>query len=158
LPLSKAQIGQGRGAGVVVSPFGSHLGSFQFDPGLFEVYLKLYVEFYFPVGMEFEEILEKFTQPELRGRVAARGIFFPDYFIYEELPQETKDVKGFWMKVVSGLKPGITELYIHAAKPTEELQAITGSWRTRSAEFEVFAKDQDMQKLINDQKIIRIGY
>lgn len=67
-------------------------------------------------------------------------------------------MKAFWLKIVAGLKPGVTELYIHAAKPTEELQAITGSWRTRSAEFEVFTNDQDMRKLVTEQNIIRIGY
>ena len=67
-------------------------------------------------------------------------------------------MKAFWLKIVAGLKPGVTELYIHAAKPTEELQAITGSWRTRSAEFEVFTNDSEMRKLVDEQRIIRIGY
>ena len=67
-------------------------------------------------------------------------------------------MKGFWLKIVAGLQPGVTELYIHAAKPTEELQTITGSWRTRSAEFEVFAHDADMRKLMETEHITRIGY
>ena len=94
----------------------------------------------------------------LRAKFAEKGIVFPDHFVFEELPQEKEDVKGFWIKILAGLKPGVTELYIHAAKPTEELQAITGSWRTRSAEFEVFTNDPEVKKLVGDQNIIRIGY
>ena len=102
--------------------------------------------------------MEKFGQPKLRAKFAEKGIVFPDHFVFEELPQEKEDVKGFWIKILAGLKPGVTELYIHAAKPTEELQAITGSWRTRSAEFEVFTNDPEVKKLVGDQNIIRIGY
>jgi predicted glycoside hydrolase/deacetylase ChbG (UPF0249 family) len=155
---AKAQITKALAAGIDVTHLDSHMGTLQYDPRYLEVYLKLAVEFNLPVRMASQATLEKFRQPELRARFTAQGILFPDYFVYEELPEETRDVKGFWMKILAGLKPGVTELYIHAAKPTEELQAITGSWRTRSAEFEVFTNDQEVRKLVNDQNIIRIGY
>jgi hypothetical protein len=60
--------------------------------------------------------------------------------------------------VVTNLKPGVTELYIHAALPTEEMKAITGSWSTRAQEYETFAHDEDMKRLVAEQKIILIGY
>ena len=81
-----------------------------------------------------------------------------DHFIYDNLKDEGKDVKNFWLNVVRNLKPGVTELYIHAALPTDELKAITGSWGTRSQEYEVFAHDQEMKHLAAEQKIILIGY
>jgi hypothetical protein len=52
----------------------------------------------------------------------------------------------------------VTELYIHAALPTDEMKAITGSWSTRAQEFEVFTNDPEMKKLVADQGIILIGY
>jgi hypothetical protein len=67
-------------------------------------------------------------------------------------------VKRFWAKILKNLKPGVTELYIHATKPTDELKAITGSWTKRSAEFETFTRDDEIRKIIADEKIIRIGY
>jgi hypothetical protein len=67
-------------------------------------------------------------------------------------------VKGFWLKVVKNLKSGVTELYIHASLPNEELKAITGSWSTRSQEFETFTHDEAMKQLVADQKITLIGY
>ena len=155
---ARAQVTKALAAGIDVTHLDSHMGTLQYDPRYLEAYLKLAVEFNLPVRMASQATLEKFQQAELRSRFGARGILFPDYFVYEELPEESKDVKAFWLKIVAGLKPGVTELYIHAAKPTEELQAITGSWRTRSAEFEVFTNDSEMRKLVDDQKIIRIGY
>ena len=40
----------------------------------------------------------------------------------------------------------------------DELKAITGSWKTRSAQYELFAHDEEMKQLMNDEKIILIGY
>jgi hypothetical protein len=153
-----AQIRKALDAGIDVTHLDSHMGTLQYDPRYMEAYLKLAAEFDLPVRMASQSTLEKFHQPALRGKFNAQGILFPDYFVYEELPEESRDVRNFWLKVVAGLKPGVTELYIHAAKPTEELQAITGSWRTRSAEFEVFTHDPEMKKLMESEHIIRIGY
>jgi len=155
---ARAQIRKALDAGVDVTHLDSHMGTLQYDPRYMEAYLKLAREFDLPVRMASQATLEKFHQPTLRSKFSAQGILFPDYFIYEELPQESRDVKAFWLKIVAGLKPGVTELYIHAAKPTEELQAITGSWQTRAAEFEVFTHDPDMKKLMESEHIIRIGY
>lgn len=67
-------------------------------------------------------------------------------------------MKGFWLRVLQNLKPGVTELYIHAAKPTDELRAITGSWKTRGEELQTFTHDADIRKVISERGIIRLGY
>src|ERR1041385_4769639 len=126
---ARMQIRKALDAGIDVSHLDSHMGTLQYDPRYMQAYLKLAQEFDLPVRMASQATLEKFQQPKLREMFSAQGIVFPDYFVYDELPQESANVKEFWLKIVSNLKPGVTELYIHAAKPTEELQAITGSWR-----------------------------
>lgn len=158
LTEARMQIRKALEAGIDPTHLDSHMGTLQYDPRYMEVYLKLAQEFDLPVRMASQATLEKFQQPTLREKFSAQGIVFTDYFIYDELPQESSNVKEFWLKIVSHLKPGVTELYIHAAKPTEELQAITGSWRTRAAEFETFTHDDQMRKLMEEQGIIRIGY
>ena len=154
----RAQIKKALQAGLDVTHLDSHMGVLQYDLRYMETYLQLAVEFDLPVRMASQATLERFNQPELRARFAARGIVFPDHFIHDELKDEGKDVKGFWLRILKGLQPGVTELYLHAAKPTEELQAITGSWRTRAAQFEVFTHDPDLRRLVAEEKIIRIGY
>ena len=158
LTEARAQIRKALDAGIDVTHLDSHMGTLQYDARYLEVYMTLAREFDLPVRMASQATLERFQQPALRAKFSAEGIVFTDDFIYDQLPEESRDVKGFWLKIVKGLKPGVTELFIHAAKPTEELQAITGSWKTRAAEFETFTHDSELRSLLQEQGIIRIGY
>jgi chitin disaccharide deacetylase len=154
----RSQIQRALAAGVEVTHLDSHMGVLQLEPRYVKSYLQLAAEFDLPVRMASQETLTRFGHPEVREQFAAKGILFPDYFVYEELNDERKNVKSFWLEVVKKLKPGVTELYIHAGLPTEELKAITGSWSTRSQEFEVFTHDEEMKKLVAGEGIILIGY
>ena len=155
----RAQIKRALAAGIDVSHIDSHMGTMQMHPAFVKAYVQLAVEFDLPIRMASQETLSKMGHPELRGEISAKGILFPDYFVYEELKDEKKqDVKTFWLGVVRKLRPGVTELYIHAGTPSDELKAITGSWQTRSQEFEVFTNDEEMKSLIAEQKITPIGY
>lgn len=155
---ARAQIQRALAAGVDVTHLDSHMGTMQLDPRYLKVYLQLGVEFDLPLRMASQATMTRFGYPELRAQVAAQGIVSPDDFVYDELKDEGQNVKGFWRGIVKKLKPGVTELYIHAGLPTEELKAITGSWSTRSQEFEAFTRDEEMKKLVADEKIILIGY
>lgn len=154
----RAQIQRALAAGVDVTHLDSHMGALQLHPDFFQVYVQLAREFDVPLRMASQETLARFGWPELRRQVAAQGIVFPDYFVYEELKEEKNNVRAFWLDVIRKLKPGVTELYIHAALPTEELKAITGTWAIRAQEFEVFTHDPEMKRLIAEQNIILIGY
>lgn len=154
----RAQIRKALAAGVDITHLDSHMGTLQYNAAYMESYLKLAVEFDLPLRMASQSTLVKFGQPTLRDKFAARGLVFPDYFVHEELKDESKNVKGFWLNILKNLQPGVTEIYIHAGKPNEELQAVTGSWKTRGEQFETFTHDPDIRKVIEDQKIIRIGY
>lgn len=154
----RAQIRKALKAGVEVTHIDSHMGTLQLNPEFMKVYLQLAVEFDLPARMASQETLAKMGHPNLRTQFTDKGILFPDYFIYEELKQEKQDVKKFWLGIVQALKPGITELYIHAGMPTDELKAISGSWSVRSQEFEVFTNDQDMKQAIAEGNIKLISY
>lgn len=154
----RAQIKRALGAGIDVTHLDSHMGTLQLHPEYVKVYLQLAVEFNLPVRMASQETLARFGQTELRQQFATKGILFPDYFVYDELKDLKKGVKPFWMNIVKNLKPGVTELYIHAALPTDESKGITGSWSTRAQEYELFANDQDMKRLIEEEKIILISF
>lgn len=154
----RAQIQQALDAGIDVTHLDSHMGTLQLHPDFMEVYVQLALEFDLPLRMASQSTLERYGYPDLRKQVAARGIVFPDYFIHDELHRLNQGVKTFWLDIVSNLKPGVTELYIHAALPTDELKAITGSWRIRSEEYEVFTHDPDMKRLVQEQNIVLISY
>jgi len=155
---SRAQIKRALAAGIDVTHLDSHMGTLQLNADFMKVYVQLALEFDLPLRMASQETAARFGQPELRGQLAAKGIVFPDYFVYEELKNAKNNVAAFWLDIVKNLKPGVTELYIHAALPTDELKAITGSWATRAEEFEVFTRNEEMKRLVSEQKIILIGY
>lgn len=154
----RAQIKKALAAGIDITHLDSHMGTLQLNPDYMKVYVQLGVEFDLPLRMASQATMARFGQPELRNQIAAQGIVFPDYFVYDELKDEKEGVKNFWMKVVKNLKPGVTELYIHAALLTEEMKAISSSAATRAQEFETFTHDEDMKRLVAEQKIILIGY
>lgn len=156
---ARAQIKKALAAGVDVTHIDSHMGTLQLNPAYLDVYLQLAVEFNVPVRMAGAETLHRFGQQGLREKFAAKGIVFPDYFIYEELPlAKTMGVKPFWTQIIKGLKPGVTELYIHASLATDESKAVSGSWKTRFEEYQAFTTDPDIKKLVKDEGIILIGF
>ena len=155
---ARAQVRRALDSGIDVTHVDSHMGTLQLRPEYIQVYLQTAVEFDVPVRMASQETLAAAGFPDLRRQFAARGIVFPDYFVYEELKDESADVKAFWLRIIKNLKPGVTELYIHAALATDELKAITSSWPTRSKEYETFTHDEEMKRLVADQGIILTGY
>lgn len=157
LTEGRAQIKRALGAGIPVTHIDSHMGTLQYKPEYINVYLQLAVEFNLPLRMASQSTLESFGFPELRKQFKEKGLVFTDYLVYEEL-QNYKDVKPFWTNIIKNLKPGVTELYIHASKESDELKAITNSWKKRVDEAGLFTTDPDIRKLIKDENIIIIGY
>lgn len=153
----RAQIKKALDAGIKLTHIDSHMGTMQLKPEYLKVYEQLALEFNLPLRMAAQSTMEKFGFTEFRKQSQEKGLVFTDYFIYEEL-DDYKDVKSFWINIVKNLKPGVTELFIHASKESDELKAITNSWRTRVQEADLFTKDEDMKRLIKDEKIVLIGY
>ena len=154
----RAQVRRALAAGIDVSHLDSHMGTMQLNPDYMGAYLQLAVEFNLPVRMASQETMTRMNHPEVRGQFAAKGIVFTDYFVYDELKNEKNNVRNFWLDIVRNLKPGVTELYIHANLAGDESRAITGSWKTRDEQYQVFTNDEEMKKLIADQDIKLSGY
>ena len=119
--------------------------------------MQLAMEFNLPLRMPSQSTMEKFKQPTLRDELSKQGVVFTDYFIYEEL-DNYKEVKPFWINIIKNLKPGVTELFIHASKLSDELKAITGTAEKRAQEAACFTSDLQIRKLIKDERVILIGY
>lgn len=47
-----------------------------------------------------------------------------------------ESVRDYWKRQLNSLKPGVTELYIHASAPGDEIKHITNSWEERATEYE----------------------
>lgn len=123
----RAQIRRALELGVDITRLDSHMGVLQYRPDYLESYLQLAVEFDLPVRMAPEDTFAQAGQTGWREKFAANAILLPDDFIFDMKYAGPADVKRFWMQRLAYLKPGVTELFIHAAQPTDELKAITGS-------------------------------
>jgi predicted glycoside hydrolase/deacetylase ChbG (UPF0249 family) len=157
LTEGRAQIKKAINAGIPVTHIDSHMGTLQYKPEYIKVYIQLALEFNLPLRMAAQSTMESFGFPELRDQFKEKGLVFTDYFVYDEL-SNYKEVRSFWTNIIKSLKPGVTELFIHASKESDELKAITNSWATRVQEAALFTSDADFRKLIKDENIILIGY
>lgn len=153
----RAQIQRALDAGIDVTHIDSHMGTFQLNPDYMKVYAQLAIDFNLPLRMGSQSTLEKYGFGHWRKELEDKGLVFTDYFIYEEL-QNYKDVKSFWTDIVKNLKPGVTELYVHASKMSDELRSITYSSATRAAEAELFTYDQEFKDLLEKEGIKRISF
>lgn len=154
----KAQIQKALDYGLNITHIDSHMGTFQLDPAYIAEYVKLAKEFNLPLRMASQATCAKFGQGDLRKNCEDLGLVFVDYLIYEELQGYKDDVEGFWLNIIGDLKPGVTELYLHASDETKELPVITGSWKKRMAELEVFTKSKKIRDLIAANNIHIISY
>ncbi|MDQ3685140.1 MAG: polysaccharide deacetylase family protein [Acidobacteriota bacterium] len=154
---ARAQIKKALAAGIDVTHFDSHMGALQFDDRYFQVYRKLAKEFDVPLRMGSQEILARAGGAHQRAQLDADGILYPDNLVYGGR-KSGESVKDYWKRMLSTLKPGVTELYIHAALAGGEMRSITNSWQERATEHELFTKDPEIRELLNSQNVKRIGF
>jgi predicted glycoside hydrolase/deacetylase ChbG (UPF0249 family) len=154
---ARAQIKKALDAGVDVTHIDSHMGTLQYNEDYFQVYRRLAKEFNLPLRMGSQELLEKQGGGQQRGQLDSDGTVYPDYLIHgDRKPGEP--IRDYWKRSISSLRPGVTELYIHASVAGDEIKHITNSWQDRAAEYELFTRDPDVRRILDSQEVKRIGY
>lgn len=154
----KAQIEKALSLGLPVTHIDSHMGTFQLNPAYIEQYLRLAKEYNLPLRMASQSTLAQFGQESLRATAASMGLVFTDYMIYEEFQQYGDDVETFWLEIIENLKPGVTELYLHASELTPELEAITGTAKKRAGELEAFTNSPKIREALAKRNVHLISY
>lgn len=87
-----------------------------------------------------------------------KGILLPDYvtslpfFPPAEVEATYDFTKNAAIQCIRNLQPGITELLFHPSLDTEELKAITNTWKLRRFEFDVF-RDEEIVRLLKEEEI-----
>ncbi|MBI2948716.1 MAG: polysaccharide deacetylase family protein [Verrucomicrobia bacterium] len=154
---ARAQIKKALAMGIDVTHLDSHMGALQYDLRYYKVYRKLALEFNVPIRMASQEMLEAAGAGHLREQLERDGIVFTDYLIHGQR-KAGEPVADYWKRMLNNLQPGVTELYIHAALPADEMKEITGSWADRAEEYRLFTKEPEIRQLLETHKIKRIGY
>jgi predicted glycoside hydrolase/deacetylase ChbG (UPF0249 family) len=154
---ARAQIKKALDAGVDVTHIDSHMGTLQYNEAYFQVYRRLAKEFNLPIRMGSQELLATQGGGHQRGQLDSDGTVYPDYLIHGDRKQG-ESVREYWKRELNSLKPGVTELYIHASVPGDEIKHITNSWEDRATEYEMFTRDAEVRKILESQNVKRIGY
>jgi predicted glycoside hydrolase/deacetylase ChbG (UPF0249 family) len=159
---ARAQIEMAYAAGIDITHLDSHMWTLTSDAAYYEVYFKLAKEFDLPIRMPSQALLASDGFGHLREKIASDGILCPDFLLFAGRRKD-ESLKDCWKRLLNSLQPGVTEIYIHAALPTAEMQAMTGeheaiNWRVRAMEYELFTHDPDIRSLLHSHGIKLIGY
>lgn len=139
--------------GFDVSHLDSHMGPLQLRPEFFDVYLELAVDFGLPLRLS-EASSERAIGFPFRRLAAEEGVVFPDRFVH--LPGA--GVRESLEKVLSDLRPGVTEVLAHPAVDSDELRAASPDWSRRVDDHAALTRDQAMRSLIERVGAVLIGY
>lgn len=154
----RAQLKRALNSGIPVTHIDSHMGTYQYSPDYMDVYIQLAKEFNLPLRMPSQATLENLGAPDYREVCRREGILHPDYFIHEELEgYTTENIAEFWINYIKNLKPGVTEIYVHASAEGEEIRTITHSAAKRIRELEFFTSNE-LKELIEKEGIVVINY
>jgi hypothetical protein len=154
---ARAQVKKAMAAGIDVTHLDSHMGTLQFNEAYFQIYRRLAKEFDLPLRMGSQELLAAQGGGQQRGQLDEDGILYPDYLIHGGR-KSNESMADYWKRMLSGLKPGVTEAYIHASAAGDELAAFTNTASDRAEEYRLFTKDPEVGKILEAQNVKRIGY
>jgi chitin disaccharide deacetylase len=139
--------------GFDVSHLDSHMGTLQLRPEFFDVYLDLAVEFELPLRLSGPST-EKVIGFPFRRLAAEEGVVFPDHFVHVRGPGSRRAIEH----VVTELRPGVTEVYLHPAVDTPELRALAGDWAARVDDHDLVTHDSALRAMLERAGVRRIGY
>jgi predicted glycoside hydrolase/deacetylase ChbG (UPF0249 family) len=153
---TRAQIDTALDAGIDVTHLDSHMGTLQLDVNYQALYVRLAAEYRLPVRMARRSWLTAMGFGTIAEEADRLGVLRPDHF-YVGGPPTPESTAGYWTKLVHELQPGVSEIYIHAAFDSPEMQAMSASWRQRQADFDFFT-DARTRGLLIELGIVLIGY
>jgi predicted glycoside hydrolase/deacetylase ChbG (UPF0249 family) len=153
---TRAQIDGALAAGIDVTHLDSHMGTVQLDVNYHDLYVRLAAEYRLPIRMANRSFMRDMGMGQIAELADRLGVLSPDHFWYggPPAPQETA---AYWTNVLRQLKPGVSELYIHAAVDAPEMRALGDTWAQRAADFTFFTAPST-RALIRDLGITLIGY
>ncbi len=153
---TRAQIDAALAAGIDVTHLDSHMGTVQLDATYHDLYIRLAAEYRLPIRMANRAFMRDLGMERIAALADTLGVLSPDHFWYGG-PPAPHDTAAYWSNVLHHLKPGVSELYVHAAVDEPEMRAIGDTWAQRAADFAFFT-EPSTRALIRDLGITLIGY
>jgi chitin disaccharide deacetylase len=150
----RAQIERAILWGFDVSHIDAHMGTMQLRPEFFDVYLDLAVEFGLPLRMVGPG-LERYAGFPAREVAADAGAVFTDHMRF--IPGVGS--RQVFEKDLTTLKPGVTELHLHPAIESAELQSLApDDWEARVDDHRLICHETWVSEALAASGAILIGY
>lgn len=143
-------------AGIDVSHLDSHMGTMQLDPRYHMLYVRLGAEYRVPIRTVGRRSMSRVGMDEVLAQADRLGVLMPDHFHYGG-PPSPEETSSYWVEVFARLLPGVTEIYLHPAHRTPEIEAIAVGWRQRVADHAFFTSSESSARLA-ELGIETIGY
>ena len=153
---TRAQIDRALGAGIDVTHLDSHMGTVQMDGRYHDLYVRLAAEYRLPIRMAPRAWMRNIGMGEIAELADRLGVLAPDHFWYGG-PPAPDETAAYWTNVLGKLRPGVSELYIHAALDDPEMRAVSDSWAQRAADHRFFTAPST-GVLLRDLGIRLLGY
>ena len=150
----RAQIERAILWGFDVSHLDSHMGTLQLRPEFFDVYLDLAVAFGLPLRMVGPG-MENYLGFPARTVAAEAGAVFTDHMRF--IPGVGS--RAAFEKDLTTLRPGVTELHLHPAVDSPELQSLaTDDWESRVDDHRMICSEAWVGRAIDEAGAILIGF
>ncbi|HUI24564.1 MAG TPA: polysaccharide deacetylase family protein [Candidatus Kryptonia bacterium] len=153
---TRAQIDAALAAGIDVTHLDSHMGTLQLDVNYQALYVRLAAAYRLPIRMARRSWLVAMGFGAIAEQADRLGVLRPDHF-YVGGPPTPESTAEYWTTLLRDLRPGVSEIYIHAALDTAEMRAMTDQWRQRQADFDFFTAPHT-RSLLEDLHLTLIGY
>lgn len=162
----KAQIERALAFGIKPTHLDSHMGTLFARFDYLKATLELAEEYNIPFMLvkPTPQILGRwgtsiFKNPEAKAMVdlfLKRGVPMLDgLYSIQDTPVE--EAEEYYRNIIASLKPGVSQLIIHLANDSQEIKAITNSYRQRIADYEIFTSPS-MRAFIKEQNVHLIGW
>ena len=113
----RAQIDQAYAWGVDVTHLDAHMGTLQLEPRYAALFLDLAADYRLPVRMIGASVEQRLGLSS-RAPATEMGLVFPDKLV----TTWAKPAKPTFAAILEGLKPGVTEIYLHPVEDGPELR------------------------------------
>jgi predicted glycoside hydrolase/deacetylase ChbG (UPF0249 family) len=150
----RAQIERAILWGFDVSHIDSHMGTLQYKPEFFDIYVELAVEFRLPIRLSGASSQRVIGFP-FRDLASEEGVVFPDNFV---VVRAGVGSRGDIHRAVDDLRPGVTEMYVHPAVDSDELRAFAPDWSNRVDDHALVTRDKALRDALDRAGAQLIGY
>ncbi len=160
----RSQIDRALESGIDVTHLDTHMGT-ALDPKFVEVYAGLALDYQLPAfipridlaqleSLGLGEHFKSFAR--LTDRLESQGFPIFDHFNADSLSFEPGEGARHNAHRVDSLKPGLSFLFLHAARGKPELESISPKWRQRDEEHRIYS-DGTMERTLDRAGVHRIG-